>query len=184
MYFSLTHNTHKQTKNKPNLFSFTPESQVCRVNEETQKASGNLEEDRVRTCLTAADEIGMVTEYLTYFRELVDGPYNVFVDQQFKKAVEIQNHERAIRLAIKSRDLLVEDKGSKFQLSACKKLKAPSQWAKEKGFFGDKEKLALNFLKWQKDIIHSPLTESAFVFFLFFLSFYFIFCFFGGSVLF
>lgn len=131
-----------------------------RINEEAKLAYGTLEEDHVRTCLEAADGIGMNTEFINYFRDLVNGPYADFVDKQAKKAVENANHDRAIRLNIKAKDIWVQEKGSMFSLDKFQNLKHPlSEWAKEKGIFGNKEQIAQNMLKWQKPIIHRELTK-------------------------
>jgi len=60
-----------------------------------------------------------------------------------------------VRIAIKRKDLLVQTKGSSFVLAQYQKLKSPQAWGNEK-LFG-KEKRAATFLKWQNDVIHSPL---------------------------
>lgn len=46
---------------------------VSRINEETEKAQASMDEHHVRTCVTAADGISMDSEWLSYFRELVNG---------------------------------------------------------------------------------------------------------------
>jgi len=49
----------------------------------------------------------------------------------------------------------VQTKGNSFVLAQYQKLKSPQAWGNEK-IFG-KEKRAATFLKWQNDVIHSPL---------------------------
>jgi hypothetical protein len=132
---------------------------VARINEEVTKARNTLHDDHVTTCLNAANEIGMTTEWLEYFRGLVNGPLDSFLSAQFDKAVENKDHERAVRLRVKRSDLLVQEKASKFNLNAYQSLKLPSEWAKESGFLANKETLQRTFLTHQKNIIHSPLTR-------------------------
>jgi len=134
---------------------------VSRINEITNEASATLEEDQVRTCVQAGREINMATSYLQYFATLVDGPYDTFLEAQEAKAKERSDHERAIRIQIKRRDILVKEKGGQFTLSNYQQLKVPMTWAKEK-FFGNKERMAGNFLKWQKDVIHSYILNHPF----------------------
>jgi len=128
---------------------------VTRINVESEGAKDTLEEDHVRICVQAADEIGMNSEWLAYFRQLVNGDYDAFLEAQYNKAVQLQNPDRAVRIAMKRKDLLVQTKGSSFVLAQYQKLKSPQAWGNEK-LFG-KEKRAATFLKWQADIIHSPL---------------------------
>eukprot|EP00462_Mataza_sp_D1_P024235 CAMPEP_0175127448 /NCGR_PEP_ID=MMETSP0087-20121206/4390_1 /TAXON_ID=136419 /ORGANISM="Unknown Unknown, Strain D1" /LENGTH=1428 /DNA_ID=CAMNT_0016409423 /DNA_START=43 /DNA_END=4329 /DNA_ORIENTATION=+ len=131
---------------------------VSRINAVTDEAAGTLEEDQIRTVVTAANGIGMTTPQLEYFRNLVDGPYDSFLEAQEQKAKQLQNHDRAIRIQVKRRDILVQTKGAQFAFSSFNRLKQPMDWAKEK-FFG-REKRAANFLKWQKEKIHSPLLQN------------------------
>jgi len=128
---------------------------VGRINVESEAAKDTLEEDHVRICVQAADEIGMHSEWLTYFRQLVNGDYDAFLEAQYNKACQLQDPDRAIRIAMKRKDLLVQSKGSQFVLNQYQKLKSPQAWGNEKMF--GKEKRAANFLKWQDSVIHSPL---------------------------
>jgi len=129
---------------------------VLRIEEVCEEASRTLEEDMVRTVANAANEIKMDSQYIQFFNGLVTGDYDHFLSEQFKKAKENNNPHRAIRIAMKRKDILVKQNAHNFKLSKYNKLKTPEGWARQK-WFGNKEKIALGMLKHNSNTIHSPL---------------------------
>jgi ABC-type oligopeptide transport system ATPase subunit len=131
---------------------------IDRIAQEVAAAAQTYNEHHIKSVVQAADEIGYVDQMCDYFRELVRGDYDRFLVSQYDKSVEIQDHARAIRIMVKRKDILIKKQGEQFVLKTYPKLKKPEDWAKEK-FFGSKVKLAMDFLKWQKNSIHSHMCN-------------------------
>lgn len=132
---------------------------IQRINEEVNMAAQTLDEFHVAACVRAADEIRLHTEWLEYLRGLVNGPREDYLTAQYEKAVQNQNHDRAIRIDIKRKDLLIEKNGQQWaDLTKYPKLKDAAVWAGQK-LMGDKQQRIASFLSWQKDKIHAPLCK-------------------------
>merc|ERR1719223_363557 len=129
---------------------------VDRITQEAALAVQTLDEPHVRAVVTAANELGMRDNNIQYFSDLVRGDYTRFLEAQYQKSVELKDHARAIRAYIKKKDILISKQGDEFTLKTYKNLKRADAWAKEK-FFGNKQNLAMGFLKWQKKAIHSHM---------------------------
>ena len=76
-----------------------------------------MDEHHVRSCATAGDAIGMNSEWLSYFRTLISGPYDKFLEAQFNKAVANRDDNRACRAAMKRKDLVVQQSGQNLELN-------------------------------------------------------------------
>jgi len=133
-------------------------ARLLRIDEEAIQAGETLEEHHVNACLKAAEEINLNgNDWINYFRELVANE-DEYLQAQYEKAIENKNDDRAIRIGIKQKDNMYKTQKDKYAINTFQKLKKPVDWAGEK-FMGNKEQLAANFLRWQKDKIHSPLCK-------------------------
>jgi hypothetical protein len=130
---------------------------VTRINEETNIAASTIEEKHVIACVTAGDEIGASTQWLDYFRGLVNGPQEAFLDAQFEAAKKAGNHDRAVRIDIRRKDLLYEKSKGQYDIRQFPNLKSPAAWGKEKFMGGGKA--AASFVTWQPKLIHSSITK-------------------------
>jgi len=131
---------------------------VKKINENCDAAIRECKEDQVRLVVSEAKKIGMRNARIDQLRKLVNGPYDKFLQEQFKRAKKCKHHPRAIRVSIKLKDLEIEQKGAELSLPRFPRLKNPMEWSGEKFTFGSTSKRAENMLRWQAAHIHAPLT--------------------------
>jgi len=138
---------------------------VRRINEELTYGYPVCIEDQVRSVVAAADEIKMPGDKkLGKWRELVYGDYDTFLKSQYKHAIKAGHMDRAVRVMVRRKDLMIfgnGDAGTTFDIHKFPKLKVPLSWAKEKWItWGKSDKIAANMLKFQWESIHAPLTTA------------------------
>lgn len=131
---------------------------VKRINEEARRAERTYEEDHILAVVKAAKEIGLGGKVIKNFIALVDGPRQDFLKAQYDKAVSLNDHNRAVRIGITRKDLLVSTQRDQLALERYNRLREPMEWSSEK-FWGDKQKRAENMLRFQRDTLHAPLTQ-------------------------
>uniref|UniRef100_A0A7S4DMC0 Myosin motor domain-containing protein n=1 Tax=Lotharella globosa TaxID=91324 RepID=A0A7S4DMC0_9EUKA len=134
---------------------------VRRINEEISEGWKALVEDQVRTVVAAADEIKMTGgKKLKTWREHVKGPYDAFLKAQYDHAVKQGDRERAVRVMVRRKDLLVSEKKQALVLSKYPHLKDPMLWAREKWFGWDHETRASHMTKFQSESLHAPISTT------------------------
>jgi hypothetical protein len=134
-------------------------ARIDRISEEVNLVCYTLDEFHVEAVVKAGDEIGYSSEWLDYLRGLYNGPKKDYLKAQYDKAVENKNHDRAIRIGVKMKDIQMDDEAGQWSnLASYPKLKAAHEWAGEK-FFGSKEIRTANFLSWQPEKIHACLCK-------------------------
>lgn len=134
---------------------------VRRITEELQEGYKHCIEHQVRSVVAAADEIKMPgPKQLSEWRELVNGPYDKFLQAQYTRAIEQKDIDRAIRIMVRRKDLLVEKKKEDLAFHRYPNLKESMAWAREKWWWGGREKRAANMLKFQYESLHAPLTTA------------------------
>jgi hypothetical protein len=133
---------------------------INRINAEAQIAQRSLEEIPMQVCLKAAEQISYNSELLDYFRRLLfQTPKESFLKEQIKCAAALGDRARSTRLELRMKEMFLAANEQSFQLSTFSKLKSPSDWAAEKFFCLDRDKLAASMLSWSADDIHSSLQD-------------------------
>mmetsp|Transcript_10588 Transcript_10588/g.25881 ORF Transcript_10588/g.25881 Transcript_10588/m.25881 type:complete len:1397 (-) Transcript_10588:192-4382(-) len=131
---------------------------VRRITEELHEGFKHCIEHQVRCVVAAADEISMPGDKkLAKWRGLVKGPYSTFLEAQYSHAIDQKDVDRAIRIMVRRKDLVVEEKQGDLTLDRYPKLKEAMSWAREK-WWGSREKRAANMLKHQFERLHAPLS--------------------------
>lgn len=125
---------------------------------EIDKCSVTLEEAAVRVCYQAGTEIKMTDQWLDYFGQLINGPYPDFLTAQFGKAMEGKNVDRAIRIAIKQKDLICQT-GGKSDPARYHNLREAMEWSQARFLGMGKDGRVAHFFTWQSDTIHSNITK-------------------------
>lgn len=131
---------------------------VKRINENCDAAIRECREDQVRLVVSEAKKVGMRNSRIDQLRKLVNGPYDKFLQEQFKRAKKCKHHPRAIRVSIKLKDMEIEKRGAELSLARYSRMKQPMEWSSEKFTFGSTSKRAENMCRWQKEHLHAPLT--------------------------
>lgn len=132
---------------------------IDRINAEIEVAATTLDEFHVEACIKAGEEIGLSNDWMQYFQGLYYGPKKDYLEAMKAKAIENQNHDRAIRLDIKLKDIQMEEEADKWcDLTSCPRLKKADEWAAEK-FMGKKADLAAGFMYFQETKIHTSMCK-------------------------
>eukprot|EP00808_Paulinella_micropora_P021135 g79262.t1 len=138
---------------------------VSKILQELDQASQTMEEEQIRVAVWAADELGMDNQVLQYFRTLINGTPDAFLEAQYNRAKERKEIDRAIRLAIKRKDLLIQSTGDQYIWTKYRMFKTAMDWSNSRmlglGKHHQKsaEERAKHFQTWQKNKIHSVLME-------------------------
>ena len=132
-----------------------------RIVEEALNAAPALLEHHMNVVIKAADELQFQNDYVEYFRALIfQTPLDLFLKEQMKAAVKLGDHARAIRITLKLKEVVLSSQEDSFQFQKYGKLKAPKDWADEKLFTFDREKLAQSMLVYVEDsTIHGSLVD-------------------------
>ena len=133
---------------------------IKRIKTESIKARQECIEAQVRVIHAAAVAINYSDEEIEFFGQLLSGPREDFLREQFERAHACGHADRAIRVTIERKDILVAAKRATLSIAQFPHLKTPQVWAAEK-FLGNKVELAARFLSFQPSVIHSPLTATA-----------------------
>ena len=133
---------------------------IKRIKTEAAKAREECIEAQVRVVHAAAQAVGYNDADIEFFGQLISGPREDFLREQFDRAHACGHADRAIRVNVERKDLLVAAKRDALAINKFPHLKNPMLWAGEK-FLGKKSELSAGFLKFQSSVIHAPLTTTA-----------------------
>ena len=134
---------------------------VIELNEESRKAMWVLDKERMKNVLQRAKDIRLTTVHFEYIQYLVDlGPMD-WLKFEIKKAAELEELNRKIRLSIEMKDLTLTQFGSLFGLNSLKNMRSPENYASQKLLTLDRKKLALGMLQFSKVPAHTSLIDFA-----------------------
>eukprot|EP01083_Nonionella_stella_P139035 423279_1 len=132
---------------------------MTRVIEESAKARDTLEDKPMEVCLAAADRCGYSDENTEHFRYMFSLSKDKYYQEQLRAATRLGDKNRQIRISIKLKDIFFDASTGAFTIKNYERLKLASYWASEKKLTLNQDKLQEGHMRWQKDAIHSCLTE-------------------------
>ncbi len=133
---------------------------IARIIVESELALRVLDERAMAVCIKAAAEVIYKSDTLDQSHKLLyQTPKEAFLKEQMKCAVSMRDNARAIRITVRLKDMFLSSNEHMFMLPGFAKLKTPVEWAAEKFFCMDRDKLASSMLVWSEDPIHSCLQD-------------------------
>ena len=122
---------------------------VIALNEESRKALWVLDKARMQAVLDEAKAIRLSTVHFDHIQFMVElGPMD-WLKYEIKKAKELEDENRKIRLAIGMKDLTLDQFQHLFGLSTLKNMRSPENYASQKLLTLDRKKLAA--VSWGKE---------------------------------
>lgn len=131
---------------------------VTQLNEESRQALWVLDRKRMEQVSRDAAEIRLSTAHLERLNALLALGEEDFLKLEIKKAREINDPERKIRLAIRLKVLSLNQFESMFDFAKLRSLRNPQDFAAQKLLTTDRKKLTASFLQFSKVPIHTSLT--------------------------
>ena len=133
---------------------------IARIIAESELALRVLDERAMAVCIKAAAEVIYKSDALDQSHKLLyQTPKEAFLKEQMKCAVSMRDNARAIRITVRLKDMFLSSNEHMFLLPGFAKLKTPAEWASEKFFCMDRDKLAASMLVWSDDPIHACLQD-------------------------
>jgi len=106
-----------------------------------------------------ATEIRLSTPHLEKINGYLSFSEEDFLKLEIKKAKEIGDEDRKIRVAIRLKELTLDTFGNMFGVLQFKSLRTPKDYAAQKMVTTDRKKLAMGMMYWTKHPIHTSLTD-------------------------
>ena len=132
---------------------------VIELNEESRKALWVLDKERMKAVLARANEIRLATIHLEYIQHLLDlGPMD-WLKFEIKKAKELGDENRKIRLSIEMKDLTLTQFANIFGLNTLKNMRSSENYASQKLLSMDRKKLAQGMMSYSKTPAHTSLID-------------------------
>eukprot|EP00013_Stygamoeba_regulata_P023515 CAMPEP_0177666056 /NCGR_PEP_ID=MMETSP0447-20121125/21382_1 /TAXON_ID=0 /ORGANISM="Stygamoeba regulata, Strain BSH-02190019" /LENGTH=1567 /DNA_ID=CAMNT_0019172187 /DNA_START=105 /DNA_END=4808 /DNA_ORIENTATION=- len=138
---------------------------LAKVQEAKREAATGLhylERPHLEAAVEQADAINMEHAIIEECRGYLCLSMDKFLQEQLKKAKQLNDPARAIRLTIKMKDMFFATHGKMFIFKTYGNLRNPEAYAKAK-LFG-RDQLKLNMLQWTKQPIPTSLTHLPGVF--------------------
>jgi hypothetical protein len=134
---------------------------VIALNEESRKSLWVLDKARMQKVLDEAKAIRLTTSHFEYIQFMVDlGPMD-WLKYEIKKAKELDDENRKIRLAIAMKDLTLDQFQHLFGLNTLKNMRSPENYASQKLLTLDRKKLAAGMMSFSKHPAHTSLIDFA-----------------------
>jgi hypothetical protein len=131
---------------------------VIALNEESRQALWILDRKRMQQLSLDAAEIRLVTPHIERINGLLSLGEEDFLKLEIKKAREINDADRKIRLAIRLKVLSLNQFEQMFEFSKFRSLRNAQDFASQKLVTMDRKKLVASFLQFTKVPIHTSLT--------------------------
>jgi len=132
---------------------------VIELNEESRKALWIMDKDRMKAVYDNANAIRLTTAHLEYIGGLLELGAMEWLKYEIKKARELEDNMRKIRLAIAMKDLTLDQFGHMFTLESLKNMRSPENYASQKLISLDRKKLAAGMLSYSKHAAHTSLVD-------------------------
>ena len=132
---------------------------VVELNEESRKALWVLDKERMQKVVERADAIGLNTHHLDYTKYLLGLQPMDWLKFEIKKAKELGDNNRKIRLSIEMKDLTLTQFGHLFGLNSLKNMRSPENYASQKLLTIDRKKLAGGMMSFSKTPAHTSLID-------------------------
>lgn len=132
---------------------------VTELNEESRQALWNFDKNRMEKVFQEATDIRLTTEHFETIKKYLDFSEEDFLKLEIKKAKEIGDEARKIRIAIRLKELTLDTFGNMFGVLQFKSLRSPKDYANQKLVTTDRKKLAMGMMMWTKHPIHTSLTD-------------------------
>jgi CheY-like chemotaxis protein len=134
---------------------------VIELNEESRKALWVMDKARMQSVYDRATAIRLTTLHFEYLKILLDLGAMDWLKYEIKKAKELGDENRKIRLAIMMKDLTLDQFGHMFGLNSLKNMRSPENYASQKLLTMDRKKLAAGMLSFSKTPAHTSLIDFA-----------------------
>ena len=134
---------------------------VVELNEESRKAMWVLDKERMKSVVAKADGVRLETHHLDYCKYLLGLSPMDWLKFELKKAKELGDEDRKIRLSIEMKDLTLSQFSHLFGLNTLKNMRSPENYASQKLLSMDRKKLAGGMLSFSKTPAHTSLVDFA-----------------------
>ena len=132
---------------------------VIELNEESRNALWNFDKKRMESVYESANEIRLTTPHFERIGGYLDFSEEDFLKLEIKKAKEIGDEDRKIRISIRLKELTLDNFGKMFTVLQFKSLRTGKDFASQKLVTTDRKKLAMGMMYWTKTPIHTSLTD-------------------------
>ena len=132
---------------------------VIELNEESRNALWNMDKARMTQVLNDAQAIRLSTKHFERIEALLNLSEEDFLKLEIKKAKEVNDVARKIRLAIRIKEIALDTYGHLFSIHQCKSLRTPKDFAQLKLVTTDRKKLAMGMMHFTKNVIHTSLSD-------------------------
>eukprot|EP01094_Clydonella_sp_ATCC50884_P015120 TRINITY_DN2569_c0_g1_i1.p1 TRINITY_DN2569_c0_g1~~TRINITY_DN2569_c0_g1_i1.p1 ORF type:complete len:1924 (-),score=743.67 TRINITY_DN2569_c0_g1_i1:162-5840(-) len=131
---------------------------VVELNEESRRALWVMDKARMEAVSAAAKDIRLTTAHFERIDGLLSLGEESWLKMEIKKAKELNDVPRKIRLGVRLKVLSLEQFESMFGFSQFKSLRSAQDFASAKLVTLDRKKLAAGMLSFSKTPIHTSLT--------------------------
>jgi len=132
---------------------------VIELNEESRQALWNFSKPRMEQVNADAVAIRLTTPHFEKIQGYLSFSEEDFLKLEIKKAKEIGDEDRKIRVSIRLKELTLDTFGNMFGVLQYKSLRTPKDFAAQKMVTTDRKKLAMGMMFWTKHPIHTSLTD-------------------------